>query len=180
MCRVQQQQARQGVLMKPTTYPCEHCGSTIAQKQRGRIKRYCTRECFMAEYRTPSPETTCEQCGEGTGHPLRRLCPTCRERPPRVLSTTYGAVHHRMRNSRGKASTYTCECGEQAEQWAYDHSDPDAVEGVWHGQIVIYSLDYDHYDPLCRSCHVKRDGNGYVGGGLERINAARRAQKFAV
>ena len=58
---------------------------------------------------------------------------------------------------RGKASQYNCAgCGGPAKQWAYDHADPDEKNGEH-----AFSLKPEHYDPLCLSCHSKRD---YIQG----------------
>lgn len=75
-------------------------------------------------------------------------------------STGYRAVHKRIGKTRGKASTHTCiHCGEQAEHWAYDHADTEGVMGPTdRGIVVAYSLDPDHYLPLCRPCHIRFDG----------------------
>src|SRR5690606_2960253 len=38
----------------------------------------------------------------------------------------YGAAHERVYRKRGRASQHDCvDCGERAEEWSYDHSDPD-------------------------------------------------------
>lgn len=78
----------------------------------------------------------------------------------------YSTAHHRVRATYGAASNYPCSvCGEQAHAWSYDHSDPNPL---WHKGIglwaekapVPYSSDPERYDPMCRSCHVKRDSYG--------------------
>jgi hypothetical protein len=76
-----------------------------------------------------------------------------------MVSLTYSAVHQRLWKQRGKAALHPCAiCGGPATEWAYDHKDPNEVIGPeYHGLIVTYSLDLDHYRPLCRSCHRKED-----------------------
>lgn len=66
----------------------------------------------------------------------------------------YAAVHARLRRGKGKASAFQCiQCGDQAKDWAYDHTDPDErfdADGP-------YSLDPDRYHPMCRPCHLALD-----------------------
>lgn len=78
----------------------------------------------------------------------------------------YSTAHHRVKATYGAASNYLCiQCGEQAHAWSYDHSDPNPLMhqgvGIWAEKPPIpYSSDPDRYDPMCRSCHVKRDSYG--------------------
>lgn len=69
-------------------------------------------------------------------------------------AVTYSGMHIRVRNARGRAAEHECvHCGSAAEQWAYDHLDPDPrVEGD-----QLYSLSVDHYIPLCIPCHKAYD-----------------------
>ena len=48
-----------------------------------------------------------------------------------------------------------CLCGVEGwtMQWAYDHKDPNELTG----RNGVYSLDIDHYMPLCRPCHRRFD-----------------------
>ena len=74
------------------------------------------------------------------------------------LSTTYEAVHQRIAAKRGKARAQRCaECGAPARSWAYDHSDPEELRQEYKGIVVAYSLDLERYQPLCDSCHTRRD-----------------------
>jgi hypothetical protein len=72
-----------------------------------------------------------------------------------TLSETYQAIHARLRKVRGPAKFLTCEnCGRVAEQWAYDRQDPDERTGENSGGYrVAYSINLDHYRPLCAPCH---------------------------
>lgn len=75
---------------------------------------------------------------------------------------TYKSAHDRVRRSRGRASSHTCQCGESAAQWAYDGLDASQRSEVrrnMRGELVdlTYSVDPMHYTPLCRSCHIKFD-----------------------
>lgn len=84
----------------------------------------------------------------------------------------YGTVHRQLRQARGKASEYPClNCGNPAEQWAYDHEDSDELTEVrlvrGSTVVVAYSLDLTHYDPLCRACHQVWDGGTCCQNGHE-------------
>lgn len=69
---------------------------------------------------------------------------------------SYSAVHTRLRKARGPASEYDCEhCGIAAENWAYDHEDPNARRDDASG--LIYSTDLSHYLSLCCLCHKAFD-----------------------
>jgi hypothetical protein len=70
----------------------------------------------------------------------------------------YRALHQRLNKTRGKASSFACVgCGEQAEEWSYDHSDPDELTGLNGRTPSIYSMDLTHYQPRCVPCHVAFD-----------------------
>jgi len=75
----------------------------------------------------------------------------------------YRRAHELLALARGPASNHDCAgCGAAADEWAYDHADPleslmphDAVQ---HAGFA-YSLNFDHYQPMCRSCHRSADLN---------------------
>lgn len=74
---------------------------------------------------------------------------------------TYEGAHIRLRKARGKARTHQCvRCGEQAREWAYIHGSPDErpagsrADGKPNGP---WSLNPDHYEPLCALCHRNVD-----------------------
>lgn len=71
----------------------------------------------------------------------------------------YSAIHRRLRQYRGKASTHACcQCGGPARQWAYDHADPQEKLGDGgRGRVFRYSTSLDHYIPLCLRCHRRFD-----------------------
>lgn len=79
----------------------------------------------------------------------------------------YSGAHDRVRVAYGPARNHNCVgCGGSATDWAYDHADRDEVlspEG-WP-----YSLSIDHYQPMCRTCHVRLDARG------ESVEEYRRA-----
>lgn len=75
---------------------------------------------------------------------------------------SYMAVHHRLWRTRGRAKGKPClgGCGGVADQWAYMHTDPNEVTGptkAGREDARVYSLDLDHYSPLCYPCHVRLD-----------------------
>lgn len=75
-------------------------------------------------------------------------------RRDRTERPSYGAMHRRLRSRRGRASEFPCvECGEQAQEWAYDHEDVGALTS----DGLPYSLDLEHYRPMCRHCHIIED-----------------------
>lgn len=64
----------------------------------------------------------------------------------------YSAIHMRLRAYRGDASERPCShCGNQAAQWAYDHTDPSPNQDAKSG--LLFSLTLSRYIPLCVSCH---------------------------
>jgi len=77
--------------------------------------------------------------------------------PKRVDVPSYRALHSRIMRERGKAVQYECRCGNQAEQWAYDGTDPQPLWASFKSRTVPYSLDTMKYLPLCRGCHLKLD-----------------------
>mgnify|MGYP000845434441 FL=1 len=73
----------------------------------------------------------------------------------------YGAAHDRVRKLRGRASQYICtECGGPAQQWAYNHRDPDVIRAPMDallGAGMLYSADPAFYQPMCKRCHSAFD-----------------------
>lgn len=73
----------------------------------------------------------------------------------RIADPSYETLHARLNYAHGRASQQVCEdCGEQAQEWAYDHSD--AEEKV-DPKGRAYSLDLARYRPLCVRCHRQED-----------------------
>jgi len=75
---------------------------------------------------------------------------------------TYSGAHARVKRLWGSASRYLCiECGAQANDWAYDGTDPTAISGVvtvnGQGYQVSYSAWPEFYMPMCTGCHAVRD-----------------------
>lgn len=69
---------------------------------------------------------------------------------------SYGAIHSRLHARYGPASAHRCaHCGGQAEQWSYDHEDPDELVSP---EGLPYGVDLARYKPLCCMCHWRFDG----------------------
>lgn len=85
-------------------------------------------------------------------------------------NATYSAMHQRVRAIRGNARCYDCQiCGKAATNWAYDHRDSDARTEVIGPSLLEYSVDVQHYIPLCRPCHLNFDTeHGYATRGTCR------------
>ena len=67
----------------------------------------------------------------------------------------YMAAHARILKARGPARRYRCvDCDARADQWSYNHADP---QQVCDEQGRQYSLDPMFYDPRCRRCHQRFD-----------------------
>jgi hypothetical protein len=78
----------------------------------------------------------------------------------------YLGVHYRLRVKYGPATDHLCSCGDQALQWAYQHTgDPELTD--LRGP---YSENLNDYKPMCRSCHAVLDAEhrgaqpNYVSG----------------
>lgn len=70
-------------------------------------------------------------------------------------AVSYSGAHIRVRSQRGKASALACvDCGRGAEQWAYNHTDPNEKHDK-NGRP--YSPNPDRYDPMCIACHKVAD-----------------------
>jgi hypothetical protein len=74
----------------------------------------------------------------------------------RADAITYGAAHDRVRASLGSARRHTCvACGEPADDWAYNHADPEEKTSP---DGYPYSVNPQHYQPMCVPCHRHFDG----------------------
>lgn len=75
----------------------------------------------------------------------------------------YSTAHRRVTSQRGAAREHPCSgCGGEAQSWAYrGGSSKELVEDRGPGakvkRIVRYSPDPADYDPMCWSCHVRKD-----------------------
>lgn len=70
----------------------------------------------------------------------------------------YFTIHQRISKQRGKARQFQCMgCAKPAEDWAYDHSDPNEIPGT--NRHPAYSPDIYRYQPMCRACHKALDNS---------------------
>jgi hypothetical protein len=79
----------------------------------------------------------------------------------------YPGMHDRVKRALGPATDYWCvdSCGDQAEDWSYDHLDPEEhVQEVKtryrsgaYWSWLPFSLDITHYQPRCEPCHLRLD-----------------------
>lgn len=128
---------------------------TIAQLAAQGLKRCADQKCrqvlpFESFYRsgatTDGRYAYCKQCCKAIDAARRPNVPT-----PLPVNT-YAAVHSRLPSLTGQL----CRCGEAAEEWSYDHTDPDELTSE---RGLPYSLDREHYRPMCRRCHRKYDAD---------------------
>jgi hypothetical protein len=69
---------------------------------------------------------------------------------------SYNGLHYRLRRWFGSARNQACIfCGMSAFDWAYMGTDPN--ERYDEATGMPFSPDLIHYQPLCRSCHVRFD-----------------------
>lgn len=83
-------------------------------------------------------------------------------RPAKMSS---GHVHLLLRDLYGPARNHVCPCGEQAEEWAYQHT---AVTVLRNRKGSPYSTDLNDYRPMCRRCHRRLDADSYRASGHQR------------
>jgi hypothetical protein len=79
---------------------------------------------------------------------------------PKKQTSTYQGAHKRVLAMWGKAKQYLCAvCGNQAQQWAYDGTDPEQLyDASWPGRShIFFSLYPEFYLPLCTRCHRTKD-----------------------
>lgn len=141
---------------------------------------------YQRWWRSRQPECVVDGCGKPDsgggycsmhrtriqrhGSPLVVIPPSERKWPGRKMlrgpehwnwsgeDASYGAAHRRVRRAKGSAAGYLCtHCLQQASHWAYDHTDPNAHTELVNGSVLAYSLNPDHYMPLCVPCHRQYD-----------------------
>lgn len=126
---------------------CPVCGAEFRQVKtsRGPLTQTCSKRCAGVLRVSAVVRGRREEHTSKSDVPDRRL--------------DYQSAHHRLRAERGRASDHPCsECTKQADEWAYDHEDPNEVEGhTRRGRVAVYSEDPHHYRPMCRSCHSLHD-----------------------
>lgn len=75
----------------------------------------------------------------------------------RTSNPSYRTMHLRLAR-HAPATNFACvDCGGKANEWSYDHQDPDELKEVWGRYPVSYSIKLDHYQPRCVPCHRTYD-----------------------
>jgi hypothetical protein len=71
-------------------------------------------------------------------------------------------AHLRIKAQLGKAANYQCnnpDCHKEALDWSLNHDAQEIFTGVGlAGFSRAFSLDIYSYEPLCRTCHMEKDG----------------------
>ena len=104
----------------------------------------------------------CPSCGGPMSHGCE-TCATCRDRSGsanpnwRGDDVEYAGIHGRLTAIRGKVTEHWCACGAQAEEWSYDHTDPDELRNRASRDDGPFSLDLARYTPMCVPCHRQLD-----------------------
>lgn len=76
---------------------------------------------------------------------------------------SYSTAHKRVATDRGRAADHPCsnQCGNQADSWAYrGGAELELIEERPSNHIkktVRYSANPADYDPMCWSCHARKD-----------------------
>lgn len=70
---------------------------------------------------------------------------------------SYGYAHILVKKKKGSPTEYSCLCGAQAREWAYDGQDPNELVGQATFTGMTYSRNEKHYVPLCTTCHRMMD-----------------------
>ena len=82
-----------------------------------------------------------------------------------MSSFTYETVHIYLRRDKGDPTALSCvECGQQAKEWAYNHTDPDELRDP---KGRAYSMSAKFYQAMCRSCHRRMDNKDSCRKGHE-------------
>lgn len=83
---------------------------------------------------------------------------------PKEPSTTYAAVHMRIRRERGNAREYQCAapgCEKQARNWAWQHTGPYIeVEPDRPDDARMWGTDIADYAPMCVPHAMRLDMGG--------------------
>lgn len=70
----------------------------------------------------------------------------------------YLHFHQRLNYARGNPGDHACvACGGPSQEWAYDHADPNEKVELRGKFLTAFSTDFDHYKPMCISCHRTMD-----------------------
>jgi hypothetical protein len=140
----------------------------LCQKHRARLMRYGDVNANPKQTRGWCKVIGCGRRHEARGYCTRHYWMWWRHGDPEPGG--YAFAHYKVHKIRGLAAGYPCaHCGGQARHWAYDHADSGERRDPRRGGP--YSLDPDHYLPLCASCHRRFDwkmNGARMGGYLGR------------
>lgn len=156
--------------------PCPGCSSPLCEDCRGPLRGQ-GQNCEMQDCTAPiSARGLCS----------KHLTRLRRHGDPAVVlrgalrkdwsgdAVSYRAMHKRVETERGPAAQHHCiDCSAPAQQWAVRHDQADA-ERSQGGYSMPISVDVQAYDPMCRSCHRKRDIAARASAG-DPVRAARFA-----
>lgn len=85
--------------------------------------------------------------------------------------------HRSLNNLQDKAKYYFCiDCGLRAKDWSYTGDCLDEVRE----EAGKYCPHNEHYEPRCRSCHMKYDGKKFPVRSrvrIERVRTRNRPKK---
>lgn len=71
----------------------------------------------------------------------------------------YSGVHQRITKSQGSAKDHSCvRCGRRAKDWSYSNACTDERLS----DLGPYCVHSECYEPLCRRCHILKDGLGFA------------------
>lgn len=135
------------VPLRPRRYESKQCFAPGCEKDRSKGKWCSSHEARLRRRGELEPEFIPQD---------KRNLPRGRDNVNWTEEPSYTAVHQRLRRWRGPASGYNCvTCDEQAEQWSYDHADPE--QRIDEKINLPYSTDVDHYRAMCVRCHKNED-----------------------
>lgn len=76
----------------------------------------------------------------------------------------YMQAHKRIKEALGKARLQSCrQCKGRAAEWAYDGTDANERTEMVRGSLLRFSLQPEHYIPMCVKCHRQFDLGGARG-----------------
>lgn len=157
---------------------CNGCNASIPAPNlgRGRWPRWCSEQCRAdaqerkrIERLLALPVCSVEECNRKARSYSASHCETHYYRlrrqgtveyigQARIEDPAYRTVHARLQRDRGPASGHSCvDCGQPAQDWSYDHGDPDQRIAADNG--CPYSTKAEHYQPRCKRCHAIFDND---------------------
>ncbi len=140
-----------------------------------RLRRYGNPNHVVREHQPGPADGLCsiDSCPErhaSKGYCKKHLGRYKRNGDPNIVFTKgvsrkeevgYLGAHNRVYSLKGKAADYVCECGDTAEEWAYNHSGVQerTAPPNKNGYEFKYSLDPEQYVAMCKPCHTEFDSS---------------------